>query len=73
MPDDAPLTRPYFERASIAEPRYTLRDAVAVRPARGEPALTAAARYTVAGVPVEIARPSGAASRTCRTATSCAS
>ena len=82
VPDTAQLTRPYFERASIAEPRYTIRkDATTTnaepaehaepgfscafcgfcvtrcdptyRPA-AEPALSARARYTVAGVPVEI-------------------
>ena len=54
VPERAPVARPYFERASIAEPRYTIRDASqAYRPA-AEAALTAQARYLVAGVPVSI-------------------
>jgi LmbE family N-acetylglucosaminyl deacetylase len=82
VPEDAPLTRPYFERATIADPRYTIRrDRTTInaepaelaepgfscafcgfcvercdpmyRPA-AEPALSARARYTVAGVTVEI-------------------
>jgi len=82
VPQTAPLTRPYFERESIAEARYTMRGTGATidaehagpadagflcafcgfcvercdpmyRPA-AEPALSARARYTVDGVPVEI-------------------
>jgi LmbE family N-acetylglucosaminyl deacetylase len=54
---DARVTRPYFERASIAEPRYTLRDAAQFGRPAAEPALTAIARYEVAGTPVEIRTP----------------
>ena len=54
---DARLSRPYFERASIAEPRYTMRDSSQFGRPAAAPALTARARYTVAGVPVEIAAP----------------
>jgi LmbE family N-acetylglucosaminyl deacetylase len=54
VPEGAPLARPYFERASIAEPRYTIRDATqSYRPA-AEAVLTARARYLVAGVPVSV-------------------
>jgi LmbE family N-acetylglucosaminyl deacetylase len=54
VPERAPLARPYFGRASIAEPRYTIRDATqSYRPA-AEAVLTAQARYLVAGVPVSI-------------------
>jgi LmbE family N-acetylglucosaminyl deacetylase len=57
VPDDAPLTRPYFDRDSIATPRYTLRDASQFGQPAAEPAVTAIARYEVAGVPVEIRVP----------------
>jgi LmbE family N-acetylglucosaminyl deacetylase len=54
VPEQAPLSRPYFERDSIAAPRYTIRDATqSYRPA-AEAVLTARARYLVAGVPVSI-------------------
>ncbi len=54
VPADASLSRPYFERASIAEPRYTIRDATQFGRPAAEPAVSAVARYLVAGVPVEI-------------------
>jgi LmbE family N-acetylglucosaminyl deacetylase len=54
VPEDAPLTRPYFERATIVDSRYAMRDASQFGRPAAEPALTARARYTVAGVPVEI-------------------
>jgi LmbE family N-acetylglucosaminyl deacetylase len=54
VPDDAPLTQPYFERATIADSRYAMHDASQFGRPAAEPALTARARYTVAGVPVEI-------------------
>jgi LmbE family N-acetylglucosaminyl deacetylase len=54
VPDAAPLTRPYFERTSIAESRYTVRDVSQIHRPAAEPAVTARARYAVAGVPVEI-------------------
>jgi LmbE family N-acetylglucosaminyl deacetylase len=53
-PDDAPLTRPYFERATIAESRYTLRDISQFGRSAADPAVTARATYAVAGVPMEI-------------------
>jgi len=52
---DARPSRPYFARASIAEPRYALSDRSQFGRPAGEPALSAVARYSVAGVPVEIA------------------
>ena len=54
IPEDAPLTRPYFERGSIAEPRYTLRDASQFGQPAAEPAIAAVATYAVAGVSVTI-------------------
>ena len=54
VPEDAPLTRPYFERATIVDSRYAMRDASQFGRPAAEPALTARARYTAAGVPVEI-------------------
>ena len=54
VPIDAPLARPYFERASIAEPRYAVREPSQIYRPAAEPALTAQARYLVAGVPLAI-------------------
>ena len=54
VPADAPVTRPYFERPSIAEPRYTLRDASQFGRPAAAPAVSARARYRVDGVQVEI-------------------
>ncbi len=57
VPDDAPLTRPYFSRLSIQDTRYTVADeSQRYRPA-ARPALEAVFRYEAAGVPVEIRRP----------------
>jgi hypothetical protein len=53
----ARLSRPYFDRASIAEPRYTIRDAAAFGRPAAAPSLSARARYMVADVPVEITAP----------------
>jgi hypothetical protein len=52
-PDDARLTRPYFTRASIQEPRYTVIDSAQMHRPFAEPVLSAIARYHVDGVPVE--------------------
>jgi LmbE family N-acetylglucosaminyl deacetylase len=54
VPERALLARPYFERASIAETRYTVRDTSQLYRPAAEPALSAQARYLVAGVPVAI-------------------
>ena len=53
VPENAAFTRPYFERASIQESRYLVADAAQMFRPAAEPALTAVARYRVAGVPVE--------------------
>jgi len=54
VPDDAPLTRPYFDRASLNDSRYAVRDAAqAFRPV-AEPPLILRVRYTVGDVPLEI-------------------
>ncbi len=54
VPEQAPLARPYFERASIAEPRYAVRDVSQLYRPAAEPVLTMQARYLVAGAPVAI-------------------
>jgi LmbE family N-acetylglucosaminyl deacetylase len=54
VPANAPVTRPYFERATIAEARYAVRDASQFGRPAAEPAVSALAGYDVAGVPVEI-------------------
>ena len=54
VPDQAPIARPYFERASIADTNYSIRDASQLYRPAAEPALTAQARYLVTGVPVAI-------------------
>src|SRR5439155_10849193 len=54
VPEGAALARPYFARASIAEPRYTVRELSQLYRPAAEPVLTAQARYLVAGVPVAI-------------------
>lgn len=52
-PAAARLTRPYFARASIQEPRYTVSDSAAMHQPFGEAALSAIARYHVDGVPID--------------------
>jgi LmbE family N-acetylglucosaminyl deacetylase len=53
VPGDAAPTRPYFERDSISETRYRVRDpAQMFRPA-AEPPVSVVARYQVAGAVVE--------------------
>ena len=54
VPERAPPARPYFDRGSIAEPRYTIREIPQLYRPAAEPVLTAQARYLVAGVPVAI-------------------
>jgi LmbE family N-acetylglucosaminyl deacetylase len=54
VPRDATPTRPYFERATIGEARYTVRDAAQMfRPAAAPP-VSAVARYDVANAVVEL-------------------
>src|SRR5207245_6395326 len=38
VPEDAPFTRPYFERASIRESRYTIRRDTTINAEHAEPA-----------------------------------
>ena len=73
VPPDAPPTRPYFERGSIAESRYRLADARQQFKPVADPPVAARARFLVENVPVEARRSCAAASFTCRTARSCAS
>src|SRR6185295_14534283 len=47
VPDRAPFTRPYFERASLADSRYAGRDMSQIYRPAAEAALTARARYRV--------------------------
>lgn len=54
VPANAPATRPYFERSTIAETRYAVRDVSQFGRPAAEPAVSALAGYDVAGVPVEI-------------------
>ena len=57
VPADAPLTRPYFTRKSIQEPRYTITDDSQMYQPAADPALTAVASYEINGVRVETRRP----------------
>ena len=57
VPADAALTRPYFVRTSIQDPRYTLTDPSQIHRPAAEAALEAIAHYEVNGVPLEIRRP----------------
>ena len=52
--DDAPVSKPYFARGSVAEPRYTVADQEQLFKPVADPALIAHAQYSVNGVPVEI-------------------
>jgi hypothetical protein len=54
VPPDAALSRPYYERESIAQSRYAVLDASQLFRPAADAVLTARARYRVAGVPVEI-------------------
>lgn len=57
VPDDAPLTRPYFTRKSIQDARYTVTDQAQLHRPAAEAPLTAVAQFEVAGVPLEIRKP----------------
>ena len=52
VPSDAAPMRPYFERTSLAESHYTIRDRTRAFRAEGEPPLAIVAQYSVAGVTV---------------------
>ena len=54
VPANASLSRPYFERATVAEPRYTLRDEAQFGRPAPEPALSVVGSYSVARVPVAV-------------------
>jgi LmbE family N-acetylglucosaminyl deacetylase len=54
VPDDAPLARPYFSRKGIVPTRYSVEDLKQLYRPAAEPVLSAVARYTVGGVPVEL-------------------
>jgi len=53
VPDTAPLTRPYFTRTSIQEPRYAVADKAQIHRPFADAVLSAVASYEVGGVPVE--------------------
>jgi hypothetical protein len=57
VPSNAPLTRPYFTRASIQDARYTVADQSQLSRPAAEPALTAVVSFEVNGVAVEIRQP----------------
>jgi adhesin HecA-like repeat protein len=53
VPEDAPVSRPYFSREGIAPTRYTIEDLKQLYRPAAEPLLSAVAKYTVNGVAVE--------------------
>jgi len=57
LQEDAPLTKPYFSRTSIAESRYEVRDTAARHRPASKAAFVATARYEVAAVPLELSVP----------------
>ncbi len=57
VPRTVALTRPYFTRTGIQDPRYTVSDATQAHRPSADPALTAVARFEVAGVPVVVRTP----------------
>jgi len=57
VPDNAPLTRPYFTRPSIQEPRYAVADKAQMHRPSTDAVLSAVASYEVGGVPVEVRVP----------------
>jgi LmbE family N-acetylglucosaminyl deacetylase len=57
VPRNAALTRSYFTRSSIQDPRYQVEDQSQLHRPAGEPVLVAAASFAVDGVPVEIREP----------------
>jgi LmbE family N-acetylglucosaminyl deacetylase len=57
VPQDAALTRPYFSRTSIQDPRYTVSDQTQFSRPAAEPALVAIANFAVEGVSAEIREP----------------
>lgn len=60
LSNDVPLsTKPYFTRKGLQESRYALSDRAQFGNPRGTAPATAVARYTVAGVPVEVRKTVG--------------
>jgi LmbE family N-acetylglucosaminyl deacetylase len=57
VPSTSAWSRPYFSRASMVENRYTIHDPGSLHRPASAPAFLATARYSVAGVPVEIRVP----------------
>lgn len=57
VPENAALTRPYFTRKGIQEPRYTVSDQSQLHRPAAEAALVAVATFEVNGVPVEMREP----------------
>jgi LmbE family N-acetylglucosaminyl deacetylase len=57
VPQNAALTRPYFSRKSIQDPRYTVTDQAQFSRPAGAPPLTALASFQVDGVDVEVREP----------------
>ena len=53
VPRNAPLTKPYYSRASMQESRYTLSDKTQFSNPSTDAPLWAVAKYDVVGVPVE--------------------
>jgi LmbE family N-acetylglucosaminyl deacetylase len=56
-PDNAPLTRPHFTRASIQDSRYTVSDRTQLHRPFADAVLSAIVRFEVEGVPVELRVP----------------
>jgi LmbE family N-acetylglucosaminyl deacetylase len=57
VPESAALSRPYFSRTGIASTRYDISDPKQLYRPAAEPAVSAVARYTLAGVAVEVREP----------------
>ncbi|HWP99063.1 MAG TPA: NEW3 domain-containing protein, partial [Vicinamibacterales bacterium] len=57
VPPDAPPSRPYFRRASLAENRYTIDDPALLFQPAAPPPLVAAATYELEGQRVEVREP----------------
>jgi GlcNAc-PI de-N-acetylase len=56
LPDDAPVSKPYFRREGIQQARYDVVDAADLHSPTGRPFVTAHASYTVEGVAVQLDR-----------------
>ena len=57
VPENAALSRPYFTRSSIQEPRYTVADQSQLQRPAAEPPLTAVASFEVDGSTIEVREP----------------